>query len=264
MAFLETGESEKYYLLSISEKTNMAVGVLLLPEDSIFAAECDNDICASVYEVLKVFISMKEDFLTKSGFNSKGQIRKKTKQAASLEDTLNFLSISNLKDYQGNSGQIKLAGKLGGIRLGFLYDLASGLGIASKLQWTKLHVTYEKAKKFEDLTKKKLDRYKGNMGQIKMAGELDGVHLSQLHSLASGLDQIKKLQWNLMLVAFEIVGEFADKIYQDPKKYKGVKGQIKMAKDLGGINTYSLYTLAFGLNLAQRLGWDKDIASCIE
>jgi len=56
-----------------------------------------------------------------------------------------------------------------------------------------------------------------------------------------------------------VVGRFEEEIMKDREKknplYKGNRGQLKMAKKLGGLNLGQLYGLASGLDYVEELGW---------
>ncbi len=164
---------------------------------------------------------------------------------------------TGFRDYVGNRGQLKICEELGGMNLGRLYSLVSGLGLVKKLEWTYMDVSYEMVGEFEDKLKADFKEYISNLGQLKMSEELGGMHLKSLHALASGLGLTDKLKWTKMNIPYEKVGEFMKKMETDFKGYVGNEGQLKMSKELGNIHLAHLYSLASGLDMVDDLKWTR-------
>jgi hypothetical protein len=176
---------------------------------------------------------------------------------AMVEKFESLLEADTVGKYRGNKGQILMAKELGGMHLGQLYSLASGLGKIEELGWTQMHVPYATIAKFESFLEEDTEaKYKGNRGQILMAKELGGMNLGNLYTLASGLGKVEELGWTQMNVPYAIVDKFEGLLKEDTVgKYRGNRGQILMAKELGGMNLGNLYTLASGLGKVEELGW---------
>jgi len=56
--------------------------------------------------------------------------------------------------YKGNRGQLKMAKKLGGLHLGHLYSLASGLDYVEELGWTYMDIPYKVVVEFFEVLEK--------------------------------------------------------------------------------------------------------------
>ncbi len=172
--------------------------------------------------------------------------------------------------YKGNSGQLKMAQELGEMHLGHLYSQASGLNLVGEdqLNWTYINVPYGKVKEFNDLIEKNgREYYKGNSGQLKMAQELGEMHLGHLYSQASGLNLVgeDQLNWTYINVPYGKVKEFNDLIEKNGEKYyRGIQGQTRMARDLGGYKLTVMYALASAFDLAADLYWISRDESCEE
>jgi hypothetical protein len=162
--------------------------------------------------------------------------------------------------YKANRGQILMAKELGGIHLGQLYSLASGLEKIEELGWTNMNVPYAMVDKFERLREADTeDRYKANRGQILMAKELGGMNLGQLYSLASGLEKIEELGWIIMKVPYAMVEKFESIILTLIQKaiideYTGYRGKFRFVIEFG-FNVASLLALSEVYDFDEILYW---------
>lgn len=184
-----------------------------------------------------------------------------------LKDTV-LDKDENVKDeWKGNQNQIRYAEEMGISYLGSLNTIASALGLAKELEWTSIRATLKQIKKFQSLVLDEngniKEHWKGNKGQIWCAEELGEMHLKALCSIALALGLIENLHWTHINAPYKtikkfkglVLRKFEDGPIEVNPKYKGNKGQIQCAKNLGRMNLEQLYSIASALDLTEPLEW---------
>jgi len=165
----------EYFVYRINSDVHVAVKMVLKGEVE------HNKAIFGLQDVFSVFIADSLNEIGEVGFSSRNLRRI---FGVSVKTVLDFLGVvlkckwnKCVDDYKENRGQLKMAKKLGGLNLGHLYSLASGLDYVEELGWICMSVPYEVVGKFEEEIKGDKEEYKGNRGQLKMVKKLGGLNL---------------------------------------------------------------------------------------
>jgi len=182
------------------------------------------------------------------------------------------------------AGYIRLAHDLGDVNLGQLHSAFganeaelevilqtiledSVIDLPGDLGWTYINLRYQTLKAGAEKIRDNFNSYTGMAGYIKLAHELGGMNLGQLHSafganeaeleviLQTVLDDRKidlpgDLGWTIIVLPYQKLKAGAEKIRDNFNKYTGMAGYIELAHELGDVNLGLLYS-AFGTNEAE-------------
>lgn len=173
-----------------------------------------------------------------------------------------FIDIigDDLEKWRGDAKQVEVAEKLGGINFCQLYSIASGLGMSGYLQWKRINVPFHTMKKIQDKLNTDIDQWYGNEGQIALAAEMDGMNLSQLYSVISGLKLTDVLNWTCLQLNYKDAVNCMSLLSKDHEKWCGNEGQIKLSEELGEVNLGDLYSFGVGV-YGESLGWTQMVVS---
>ncbi|MBF0494344.1 MAG: hypothetical protein HQL28_04355, partial [Candidatus Omnitrophica bacterium] len=128
------------------------------------------------------------------------------------------------------------------------------------LKWPRMPIRFDVLKQAADLIVKNPKNYEGISGLLKLAKDLGGAHLGNLYATFAHAEQtriiVKELRgvslegispfnWPYINMPYDTLCKSARLIANDPARYHGVDGHVRLAKELGKINLRELYT-AFG------------------
>lgn len=175
---------------------------------------------------------------------------------------MDVLDIAKPGVLQGdNAAQIALARSLS-TRPDWLTKALRDTGrkdeIYDRYGWKVIKASEQQINGFMNMTASQAEEFRGIRGQISMARQLGNMNLGDLFGLASALGQADKLQWKKVALPLATVNDFerlTSEENQPAEKYKGNKGQIRLARELGGSNLGGLYALGAEYGIVEQLGW---------
>jgi len=124
-----------------------------------------------------------------------------------------------------------------------------------KLNWQHVHMPYPT---FMEIREKiKTGNYYGIEGMLRLAKELGGVHLGNLHEAGSVIEKVEKVElgWYCPNLPYSVYSRARELLLRDKNQFAGRDGWKNLMKQAGYERNRMHFVFAFKSHEAKGLGW---------